>query len=216
MCATSPVMVITAVIAIAFAAWFVLFVPSRTGFWSRATTVGAALSLGGLVTLSTVGRLGQAIGSVRLTDVALGTAAELFAYVAARVGYPLARRNVDSLAAAADDLFELRELASTSHMVVAIVLMGIGEELLFRGLLQPRAGLAVAVIVYAAVQLTARNVLLVVLGIVGGSVWGLLYAATGSLVAPILAHIIPLTAITVRPPAAVRPRPERPDAANRK
>lgn len=208
-------MVVAVVIGVAFAAWFVLFVPSRTGFWSRATTVGAVLSVGGLVMLLPGGRFGSVLWSVRLTDVALGTGVGLFAYLAARTGYPLARRYVGSLADRADELFELRELTSNTHMVVAIVLMGTGEELLFRGLLQPRAGLAVAVMVYAGVQLMASNMLLVVLGVVGGSVWGLLFEATGSLTAPVLAHVIPLATIAVRPPAAVRQRSGGSDAASR-
>lgn len=208
-------MFVAAVIVAACAAWVVLFVPNRSGFWVRATAVGLLLCAGSAVTLlAQAGRLERTFQPVVPAELAWGVGVGLALYTAARIGYPLACRYASPLTDAADDLFELRVLTSSIRMAAAIVVMGIGEELLFRGLVQPRVGLLVAAVVYAAVQLISRNLLLVVLGVAGGLVWGSLYAATGSLVAPILAHVIPVTAIALRPPRTIRQR--QPSAASRR
>lgn len=208
-------MIIAAVISVACTAWAVLFVPNPSGFWSRTTAVGLLLCAGSVATLLVqTGGLEPSLLRVVPVELALGAGVGLAAYTAARIAYPLARRYASPLADAADELFELRSLTSNIHMGVAIVVMGTGEELLFRGLLQPRTGLLVTAFVYAAVQLVARNLLLVVLGVAGGLVWGSLYAATGSLLAPILAHVIPVTAIALRPPRTIRQ--QQPSAPSRR
>jgi uncharacterized protein len=77
------------------------------------------------------------------------------------------------------------------HILVISVLAGIGEELLFRGVLQPVIGLPLASAVFGAVHVGGR-------GFVGYGVWaacigalfGWLMVETGGLLAPIVAHAV--------------------------
>jgi uncharacterized protein len=77
------------------------------------------------------------------------------------------------------------------HIVVISALAGLGEELLFRGLLQPLLGLFVASAVFGAVHVAGRQ-------FVGYGIWaacigaflGWLMSITGGLLAPIVAHAL--------------------------
>ncbi len=66
----------------------------------------------------------------------------------------------------------------------------IGEELLFRGVLQPSAGLVVAAILFAAVHVPFREELWpwTVQALLHGLLFGLAYELSESLVLPIVAH----------------------------
>jgi uncharacterized protein len=77
------------------------------------------------------------------------------------------------------------------HIVVISVLAGLGEELLFRGVLQPIVGLPLASLVFGAVHVGGRS-------FAGYGVWaacigalfGGLMVWTGGLLAPIVAHAV--------------------------
>src|SRR5262245_40813919 len=69
---------------------------------------------------------------------------------------------------------------------------GLGEELLFRGALQPRVGWALATLLFAAAHFVPlpglRSWSAFALG--AGAVFGALFAWTGDLLAPVLAHAV--------------------------
>jgi membrane protease YdiL (CAAX protease family) len=67
---------------------------------------------------------------------------------------------------------------------------GIGEEAFFRGALQPRVGLVAASLLFGAAHFVPRRGLIAWSGfsVVAGFVLGGLFAWTGNLVAPIVAH----------------------------
>jgi membrane protease YdiL (CAAX protease family) len=69
---------------------------------------------------------------------------------------------------------------------------GIGEEALFRGALQPVAGLWLATLLFALAHFVPRRDLLLwsLFSGVAGLLLGGLYAATGNLVAPIVTHVL--------------------------
>lgn len=77
------------------------------------------------------------------------------------------------------------------HIIVISVLAGLGEELLFRGVLQPLLGLVAASLIFGAVHVGGR-------AFVGYGVWaacigaflGWLMSATGGLLAPVVAHAL--------------------------
>ena len=77
------------------------------------------------------------------------------------------------------------------HIIVISVLAGLGEELLFRGVLQPIIGLPLASLVFGAVHVGGR-------GFIGYGIWaacigalfGWLTLVTGGLLAPIVAHAV--------------------------
>ena len=69
---------------------------------------------------------------------------------------------------------------------------GIGEEALFRGALQPVAGLWLASFVFALAHFVPRRELLLwsVFSLVAGLLLGGLFDATGNLLAPTVAHVV--------------------------
>ena len=77
------------------------------------------------------------------------------------------------------------------HIIVISVLAGLGEELLFRGVLQPIIGLPLASLVFGLVHVGGR-------GFIGYGIWaacigalfGWLTVVTGGLLAPIVAHAV--------------------------
>jgi membrane protease YdiL (CAAX protease family) len=89
---------------------------------------------------------------------------------------------------------EFRELLGPlSHAEVAVFALtsGIAEEMLFRGALQPAVGLFWAGLVFGLVHVGPRRTFLpwTAWAVVMGWVFGALYAATGELLAPVVAHI---------------------------
>lgn len=190
----------------AAATWAGLFLPPAERFWWRSLGAAAVLTAAGVTAQAADGRLGAILAPVELGDLAIGGALAVVAIVAVRLGYPFVQRTIPAITDRADDLFALRRHASPWLIGAAALAMGIGEEAFFRGLVQARWGMPVAVGLYTVVQLAGRNWLLVALGVVGGTVWGLLYAWTGSLVAPVLSHGLPIAAVAVWPPRSVRER----------
>lgn len=85
----------------------------------------------------------------------------------------------------------LFEHVTVWQIVVVSVLAGLGEELLFRGVLQPLVGLPAASLIFGAVHVGGR-------GFIGygawaaciGALFGWLMVATGGLLAPIVAHAV--------------------------
>ena len=79
----------------------------------------------------------------------------------------------------------------TREVVVVSIAAGIGEELLFRGALQPEIGLIPASLVFGALHLAGRDTLAFGCWVaVMGAALGWLANATGGLLAPILAHVL--------------------------
>ena len=77
------------------------------------------------------------------------------------------------------------------HIVVISMLAGIGEELLFRGVLQPLIGLPLASLIFGAVHVGGRAFIgYGVWAACIGAVFGWLTFATGGLLAPIVAHAV--------------------------
>jgi membrane protease YdiL (CAAX protease family) len=100
----------------------------------------------------------------------------------ARFGW--ARRVADELGAMVGEL-GLREI------VVVAALSALGEELVFRGVLQPILGLGLTSVVFGSLHLglTRRaTAAWALMATVAGLILGSLYLWTGNLVAPVLAH----------------------------
>jgi membrane protease YdiL (CAAX protease family) len=77
------------------------------------------------------------------------------------------------------------------HIVVISMLAGLGEELLFRGVLQPLIGLPLASLIFGAVHVGGRTFIgYGVWAACIGAVFGWLMMVTGGLLAPIVAHAV--------------------------
>ena len=77
-------------------------------------------------------------------------------------------------------------------LVVLAALSGVGEEVLFRGALQPEIGIAASSILFGALHVGPdRRYLLWTLWAVGaGFIFGALYGWTGGILAPVVAHAL--------------------------
>lgn len=84
-------------------------------------------------------------------------------------------------------------VAGISLPAVALLALtsGIAEEMLFRGALQPRVGWTLATLLFAAVHYLPRPGLRVwaLFALLAGGLFGGLFAWTGSLWAPVVAHV---------------------------
>ena len=91
-----------------------------------------------------------------------------------------------------------RALASTLgpltmlQCIVLAVTSGVAEEALFRGVLQPRVGLVAASLIFGLMHFLPRREYAVwtATTIVAGFMLGILFEATGNLIAPTLAHVV--------------------------
>ena len=130
-----------------------------------------------------------------LRDTGVGLGAGVLVIVASaeltartRMGAALAR----ALAAALGPL-------RTRECLVLALLSGVAEEAFFRGALQPRVGLVWASVIFALAHLVPRRELLPwsAFSLAAGFLLGGLYAATGNLVAPVVAHVA-INAVNLR------------------
>jgi membrane protease YdiL (CAAX protease family) len=82
-------------------------------------------------------------------------------------------------------------LAPAQAWVLALA-SGIGEEAFFRGALQPVVGLLPASLLFAAAHFVPRRELVLwsLFSLAAGLLLGALYAATGNLLAPTVAHVV--------------------------
>ncbi|MEE2664431.1 MAG: CPBP family intramembrane glutamic endopeptidase [Myxococcota bacterium] len=85
----------------------------------------------------------------------------------------------------------LRGLGVPDALLLAAA-SGLAEEMFFRGALQPRVGLVVASALFGVLHFAPRRELLpwTVFAVVMGFVLGWLFAWTGSLLAPVIAHTV--------------------------
>jgi membrane protease YdiL (CAAX protease family) len=184
-------LVVLAALAVATSAWAFMFLPDRRGIWTRTWIAAGVLSATAVAGLLAVGRLGEIAGPIDATELAIGLAAGGAWLVATHVGYRVIAWLFPSFGAQVRDLYRLREgEATTAQMVGPIVAMGIAEELLFRGVLQGVGGFVVALAAYTAVQVFERKWALALAALLGGAVWGALFAWRLGLVAPVAAHVL--------------------------
>ena len=79
-----------------------------------------------------------------------------------------------------------------ANVVVLALASGLGEELFFRGALQPRVGLVLASLLFGLAHLVPRRELAAWAGFaaLAGIFLGGLFEATGNLLAPVIAHVL--------------------------
>lgn len=82
--------------------------------------------------------------------------------------------------------------ASRSGLVLVSVFSGVGEETLFRGVLQEEFGLVAASVIFGVVHVgpDRRYLIWTAWAVLAGFLFGFLYEWTGGLLAPILAHVL--------------------------
>ena len=184
-------------LAVAAAAWAFMFLPDRRGIWTRTWLAAAALIGTSVACLAAVDRLGEVVGPVDAVEVVIGLAVGAAWLVATHVGYRLVSWLLPAFGAQVRDLYRMREGGTpTSRMVGPVVAMGVAEELLFRGVLQGLGGFVLGLAAYTAVQAFERKWALALAALLGGAVWGALFAWRGGIVAPVVAHVAWTAALT--------------------
>lgn len=80
--------------------------------------------------------------------------------------------------------------ADRSSLVLISLFSGIGEEMLFRGAVQPEFGLVVAAVAFGLVHIgpDRRYLVWTAWAVLAGFLFGFLYEYTGGLLAPTIAH----------------------------
>jgi len=121
-------------------------------------------------------------------DLGLGVAAGVGVVLASHVFTEWTRMG-DALARALAGTIGVMALPDLLLLAMA---SGLGEELLFRGALQPRVGLVWASLLFGCVHFVPRREFLpwTVFAILAGFLFGALFAWTGNLIAPVVAHTI--------------------------
>ncbi len=186
---TEPVVVVASVL-VAFAAFAYMFALPRPGIWPRTWVAAGVVGATAVLGLAALGRLGEIAGPIDATELAIGLGAGGAWLVATHVGYGAITRLFPAFGDQVRDLYRLGEEDTAARMVGPIAAMGVAEELLFRGVLQGVGGLAIALVTYTAVQVFERKWSLALAALLGGAVWGALFAWRGGLVAPIAAHVL--------------------------
>lgn len=97
---------------------------------------------------------------------------------------PLLRRLADELAP------NLVDGTNQAGLVLLAVFSGVGEEAFFRGAVQQEFGIVIASVVFGLAHIgpDRRYLLWTVWAVLAGFVFGVLFQATGGLLAPIVAH----------------------------
>ncbi len=184
-------MLIAAGLVLAVAAWAFLFRLPRQGLWPRTWVAAPVLIAYSLVALGADDRLRSTIEPVTPVEVGVGVGVGVAWLVATQVGHRVLCRLFPAFLAQVNDLYRIRDEGTPVwSMVGAVTLMGVAEELLFRGLVQGGVGLLAAVAAYTLVQAVEGKWALGLAALLGGLVWGLLYAWRDGLVAPVVAHVL--------------------------
>lgn len=97
---------------------------------------------------------------------------------------PVLRRIAEELAPALVDRMK------ASDLILVSVFSGVGEEMFFRGAVQPEFGLTVAAVAFGLVHIgpDRRYLVWTVWAILAGFLFGFLYRFSGGLLAPVVAH----------------------------
>lgn len=208
---SAELIVIASSIAVAFGAFAYMFALPRPGIWPRtwvAAGVVAATAVAGLVAL---GRFRELVGPFTPTELAIGLAAGAGWLVATHVGHTVITWLFPAFGDQVRDLYRLGDEDTSRRMVGPIVAMGVAEELLFRGVLQGVGGVVLALVAYTAVQVFERKWALALAALLGGVVWGALFAWRGGVVAPVVAHVLWTGMLTFVWPLGGAPRPGQRD-----
>lgn len=160
----------------------------------RGMTVAMGVLLAGSLALPAVrSRLRPSFGRI-----AAGAAAGALLYLLTRLGVVILNYAWPAWASYARELSLWKQGHSPFFIATTLVMIIVAEEALWRGVLARFAlermgrapGIAAAAALYAAAHVVTLNPLLVVAAFGCGLYWGILYAATDDLTAPIVSHLI--------------------------
>lgn len=205
-------------VVVAAAAWAAIFAVSRRGFWTRAGLAAAAITVYAVAV--DPGAIAHQLAERRwAADLGVGLVSGLALYAVFWLGEQALVLVTPGLSDEVGDLYRVKGGQPTWVVAVVVAGAGAGEEVFFRGFLWHRGGVVLALAVYALVHLPERKLVLVLAALLGGAVWGALFAWTGGLVAPLASHLLwgelIIVAHPARPAAATRRLSDRLHPARR-
>ncbi len=177
------------------AAWVIAAYATRWfGIW--AALGGAAIGLG--VVVLALDRQTRVTLRPRLTAVAVGTLVGGLMVAATYVLYPWVIRLAPMVGDETERLYQLFRAPSQLVASCALVIVVVGEELVWRGSVQhalvrrfgPWSGVPIAAVLYALAHAPVGSPMLVVAALLCGLIWGALRFASGSLVPTLIAHLL--------------------------
>lgn len=174
-------------LVVAAAAWAVLFLPGPERFWYRALPAGLAIGAYGAVAQRH--HLDDLLRP-ELFDVGLGVVGAGGLYGVFWVGDRGLRRLQPALAADVGELYGVSGSSRPRLVPVVLVVVGTAEEMFWRGFVQARAGVLVALLAYAAVHVWERKAALILAALVGGAYWAAIFGWRETLVAPVVSHVL--------------------------
>lgn len=204
---TAETVAVIVSLLMAAGAWAFMFLPDRRDIWPRTWIAAAVLLATASTSLVALDRFREVVGPFTVTEVLVGLAAGTAWLVATHVGYALIAWLLPSFGEQVRDLYRLGDGDTVRRMVGPIVAMGVAEEMLFRGVLQGVGGFALALGAYTAVQAFERKWALALAALLGGAVWGALFAWRTGLLAPIGAHVLWTGMLTFVWPLGNQPTP---------
>jgi membrane protease YdiL (CAAX protease family) len=180
---------LTVGLVLAAAAWAAMFAVRQGRFWTRALLAGLAIGVYAVVVDGS--SLRRLLTSSRWpVEVAIGTAGAVVLYGVFWTGEQLLAWALPVLSRQVGELYQIRGQTRARNIPLILLVIGPAEELFWRGFVQFRAGLALALIGYAAVHIWERKAVLVLAAAVGGAFWGGLFAWRGDLIAPVVSHAL--------------------------
>ena len=200
-------------IAVAFGAFAYTFALPRPGIWPRTWVAAGVVAGTAVVCLVALDRFGEVLGPFTVEEIGIGLLVGGGWLVATHVGYAVVSWLFPAFGDQVRDLYRLGDGDTSRRMIGPIIAMGVAEELLFRGVLQGLGGIALALAAYTAVQVFERKWALALAALLGGAVWGALFAWRGGLVAPIVAHVVWTGMLTFVWPLGGAPRAQESDPA---
>ncbi len=124
-------------------------------------------------------------------SVSLSLALGLLAAVVTVAAGVLVYRLVPAMRRIAEELApSLVDSAGRGTLILISVFSGVGEEVFFRGAVQPEFGLVVAALAFGLVHIgpDRRYLVWTVWAVLAGFLFGFLYEVSGGLLAPVVAH----------------------------
>jgi membrane protease YdiL (CAAX protease family) len=180
---------------VAAAVWAVIFAWRPANFW---LLMGVGVGGLGLLALWIRGPFPWTEG-VYLSDLGTGVAAAAALYAVFALGRIAVSRLVPIAPAQIGSVYVLRAQAPWWAIALLLIcVIGPGEELFWRGLVQwglvrrlgSGVGWAVATGIYGGIHILAANPMLVVAALAAGGFWGLLYLRVGRIAPLVVSHIV--------------------------
>lgn len=128
---------------------------------------------------------GDSLASSLLLGAAAAGATVSLGFLTYRI-FPVFQRLADELAPT------LLDGSSRAGLVLVAVFSGVGEEMVFRGVLQEEVGLVAASIIFGLVHIgpDRRYLVWTAWAVLAGFLFGVLYERSGGLLAPTVAHVL--------------------------